>query len=58
MALNTLFQPKSFFYKLICSIKGFLKRDFSIFKTYLKGYRDGWSYLQSNAYKQLPLIKQ
>lgn len=52
------FSRRVFFTSLFALLKGLLKRDFSIFKTYLKGYRDGWNYLKSNAYKQLPLIKQ
>lgn len=37
-------------------LKGLLKCDLRAFRTYIKGYRDGWIYLHSNKYRQLPSI--
>lgn len=51
------FSRRVLFTSLFALLKSFLKWDFRAFKAYLKAYRDGWDYLQSNAYKQLPLIK-
>lgn len=50
------FSRRAFFTSLFALLKGFLKCDLRAFKTYIKGYRDGWMYLHGEAYKKLPSI--